>query len=372
VRDLHFDQSLKSDRIRDAIRDWLVGGDLTPGERFPSELELIARYGVSRGTVREAVASLVHEGLLRRIQGKGTFVRERVPDHPTVAVVMPYLFHSDPVSYGAGADVVPRLMQAIESEVRHLGMNTMLFLDNDDPGVERENLEHLLERNVDAVILNYIGGDGNADLLEKLAGSEVPMVMIDRYVPGFDADYVVTDNHAGAFQATCELIDAGFDRVYCATSTQSNSALQDRCAGYRDAMLSRGLPGHVLDCGDGAGPSGPDLEVRCRSAASALRNLDPPFALLATDAPLLVGAWRAIDERGLPHDVVALGCFDEPFLSLPRDVFFVNVMQPLLDIGRLSVQTVRKRLEANRAGGDRAESQRVCLMPVVDVIDGRS
>lgn len=42
-------------------------------ERFPAEPQLVARYGVSRGTVREAMARLRQEGLLDRQRGRGTF-----------------------------------------------------------------------------------------------------------------------------------------------------------------------------------------------------------------------------------------------------------------------------------------------------------
>lgn len=43
-------------------------------DRIPSERELMDAFAVSRTTVREAVSALVHEGLLQKIHGKGTFV----------------------------------------------------------------------------------------------------------------------------------------------------------------------------------------------------------------------------------------------------------------------------------------------------------
>lgn len=49
-----------------------------PAERFHGDNELAERYGVSRMTVRQAIAGLVDEGLLRRRSGQGTFVTERV------------------------------------------------------------------------------------------------------------------------------------------------------------------------------------------------------------------------------------------------------------------------------------------------------
>lgn len=48
--------------------------ELDPGSAIPSERDLMARYGVSRATVRKAIDGLVTTGLLHRVQGKGTFV----------------------------------------------------------------------------------------------------------------------------------------------------------------------------------------------------------------------------------------------------------------------------------------------------------
>jgi len=49
-------------------------GEWKPGDLFPPERELSETYGVSRMTVRQALAELVNDGLLRRDQGRGTFV----------------------------------------------------------------------------------------------------------------------------------------------------------------------------------------------------------------------------------------------------------------------------------------------------------
>ena len=49
-------------------------GRLRPSQKLPSEIELMAQYGVSRVTVRQAVDLLVRRGLAVRRQGKGTFI----------------------------------------------------------------------------------------------------------------------------------------------------------------------------------------------------------------------------------------------------------------------------------------------------------
>jgi len=56
------------------ILETLVTKELRPDAPIPSERELMARYNVSRMTVREAIGKLVGEGRLYRVRGKGTFV----------------------------------------------------------------------------------------------------------------------------------------------------------------------------------------------------------------------------------------------------------------------------------------------------------
>lgn len=63
-------------QLKEVLRQQIRAGHLAPHTAIPSEPELVARYRVSRATVRQALTELVHEGLLYRQHGKGTFVCE--------------------------------------------------------------------------------------------------------------------------------------------------------------------------------------------------------------------------------------------------------------------------------------------------------
>lgn len=61
-------------QVRDALRSDILDGRLAPGERLASESALIARFGVSRITVRQALAELNAAGLIETVNGKGSYV----------------------------------------------------------------------------------------------------------------------------------------------------------------------------------------------------------------------------------------------------------------------------------------------------------
>lgn len=64
-------------KITEDLREAIKSGQWSVGELFPTDKELMEKYGVSSTTVRRAVAELVREGWLERKRGKGTFVKKQ-------------------------------------------------------------------------------------------------------------------------------------------------------------------------------------------------------------------------------------------------------------------------------------------------------
>src|SRR6201992_3818779 len=63
------------------LHDEIARGALAPGEPLPTEQALCDQFGVSRITVRRALADLADAGLIERRQGVGSFVRDQPPSH---------------------------------------------------------------------------------------------------------------------------------------------------------------------------------------------------------------------------------------------------------------------------------------------------
>ncbi|MBI3167752.1 MAG: GntR family transcriptional regulator [Chloroflexi bacterium] len=69
-----------SNQVDEILLERIRDGTYSPGNRIPSESELSDEFGVSRATVRTALAKLAANGMIIRKQGNGTFVNARIKD----------------------------------------------------------------------------------------------------------------------------------------------------------------------------------------------------------------------------------------------------------------------------------------------------
>lgn len=82
AQDLRIERKPKlAERVVATLRSQVVGGEIMPGQKLPTESQLTETFGVSRTVIREAIASLAADGLVESRQGAGVFVLE----HPTLA-----------------------------------------------------------------------------------------------------------------------------------------------------------------------------------------------------------------------------------------------------------------------------------------------
>ena len=77
----------KREVVKQGLMSDIVGGRYETGQRLAGEAPLAANYGVSVGTMRQALAELAHDGVLRRVHGSGTYVDFRTDR--TIAVNVP-------------------------------------------------------------------------------------------------------------------------------------------------------------------------------------------------------------------------------------------------------------------------------------------
>ncbi len=97
-------------QVRDRVVARIVDGHWQPGDALPSEHQLAVEFGVSQGTLRKALDTLVTENLLLRQQGKGTFVATHTPQRE--------LFHFFHLVGADGARELPTTSRVLGVERR--------------------------------------------------------------------------------------------------------------------------------------------------------------------------------------------------------------------------------------------------------------
>jgi len=147
------------------------------------------------------------------------------------------------------------------------------------------------------------------------------------------------------------------------TGPIDSTVLRDRCRGYTDAMNERSLPTKIIELVQDVGEFTDRLNYdRTRALVD---RLEFPTAIFSSDATRLALVSQLIQEKGIGTSEYGLGCFDEPYLNFPEDLYVVKVLQPLQEIGRkavdLTLGLLNRKLSSEAAEG----TSRLLLPPEI-------
>lgn len=204
---------------------------------------------------------------------------------------------------------------------------------------EKEAVEVLAANRVGGIFLVNVGvTERDAALFE---GLDIPMVMLDREIPGIAVDSIQIDNAHGGRQATEHLLALGHRRIACIAGPSQVSPSADRVTGYRQALEASGVafdPG-LVERGDFTPSSGYDC------ARSLMARKKRPTAIFACNDLMAFGAITALAESGLsvPGDVSVVG-FDDIALAAYFNPPLTTVAQPRLEMGRAAARILLERM----------------------------
>src|SRR5712691_333855 len=132
------------------------------------------------------------------------------------------------------------VVRGVEQVAWRAGYHVVLCDTQGDLERERGYLEDMLAFQVEGVLIAPVG-DRSRPHLRLLTRNNVPFVLIDRSIAGFEADLVQGDSVAGARRLVEHLIGLGHRRIAMITETSDVSTARDRLQGYRDALAGAGI-----------------------------------------------------------------------------------------------------------------------------------
>src|SRR5690606_5885555 len=166
-------------------------------------------------------------------------------------------------------------------------------------------------KQVDGIIFVSVGG--GSERLRYIQQQEVPVIVVDREVPGVEVDRVLADNARGGWLATNHLIQRAHERIGCIAGPSDVTPNAERLVGLRRAMSEAGLSVDESRIQQGHF----QFQVGYAIASEWLARSEPPTALFCCNDLMAIGAIHAADERGLsvPGDVAIIGFDNIPLAS---------------------------------------------------------
>jgi LacI family transcriptional regulator len=247
--------------------------------------------------------------------------------------------------------IVPDLMtsffaeiaKGVSTAIRPLGYDVVICNSEEDCAFESSEVDRLLARQVDGLILASAQPPSWVDVFERIEARGVPYVLIDRRFADVRAPYVGADDEAIGRLATAHLIERGCRRIAHIAGPPLTPGV-GRLKGYREALAQAGLAvpdSYVVNAND---------DATGYQAARRLLELSPrPDGIFGYNDPTAAGAMKAILEAGvgIPAEIKVIGVGNVHYSDLLR-VPLSTIDQGSATIGQQAAEILMKTIGSKR------------------------
>lgn len=348
-------------RITAALRERIAAHVYPRGDWLPTERALAEEFSVSRILIRAAIKELEREGLVSCEAHRRPRVVDRTPrhlaHHAHTSSRSIALFISTSPSWPGTAMIIRGIQEAGGHDHRlvlgtPVGSTRVAQCESEAAFLRRV----LRDRDVDGVILDYIGGERNRATLEQVRAAGTPLVFLDHRPPaGFEADYVGVNNRRGEERIVGHVIACGHRSIGYVSNFDDISTVKERLEGYRRGLEGAGVGYREELVERDPGPPGGDAEKGCEPLVERLLRLrEPPTAICAVSDTVAYRVMAALKSRGVrvPEDISIAG-FDGVERWAPSPQFLTTVDQPFDCLGTEAVELVMERSRGGLAGPSR-------------------
>ena len=228
----------------------------------------------------------------------------------TIGLVVPDLLHP----------FFAHVAKAISAAIRGRGYSLIITSSEEDPELERQEIEQLLARRVDALLI--ASAQDSVETFRRIERRQTPYILIDRRFAGLAANFVGVDDETAGLLATRHLIEQGCRRIAHIRGPETSTAL-GRLAGFRQALAAASrapLAGHIVSIGASGDDRGAPGGYEATRRLLGLKRI--PDGIFCFNDPIALGAMRAILDAGLriPDDIAVVGCGNvlySDFLRVP-------------------------------------------------------
>jgi GntR family transcriptional regulator, arabinose operon transcriptional repressor len=331
----------KHEIIRQTLADAIASGKYEPGQRLPSESELVRTFAASRPTVNRALREMQMAGVIDRRAGSGSYVRaDAAARGYTFGLLIPELGRTEifePICRGM-------------AEAQHGSHHVLLWGSSfgDEANMEQQASQacrQLVAKKVSGVFfapmeLTTQKDAINRGIAEMLDKAGVPVILLDRDLVSYPErsryDLVGIDNRRAGYTITRHLIRCGCRRLVFLGRPGSAPTVDARIAGHREAVSDANLELDAQVC-----RIDPDDHTLVKDILARLRPDGFVCANDFTAAHLL----KTLTDLGVnvPDGIRMVGIDDVKYASL-LSIPLTTIHQPCASMGAVAISAMLERL----------------------------
>ena len=336
----------KSEQIKSSLLGAIVKGDFKLGQCMPSDNELMRLTSTSRATVREAVATLVDEGYLERIQGKGTFVIKSFPVEVPIQAGAVGLFAVDLLNLKEKDPFVEELLLGIHDRLFLEGLPVSVCSFKNGEGLAGKAGFHPEGFKKGVILTGNLSSKENAEILRK---ASVPCVSVGRPDGGLGMPYVDADHFLGGYMAVEMLAALGHKRIAVIDRDFPHAlSSENRRRGILKSMADLAL--HIEETMF-INYSDTDVSGGRESVRRLLSRRLGFSAVIVYGEPTMAGAVMELEASGLsvPKDVSVINCMRYSRNYMGLKIIPSAIMQPVRDMGFAAAEMLLKGCQQNES-----------------------
>jgi LacI family transcriptional regulator len=232
------------------------------------------------------------------------------------------------------------LARVITYESRKRGYSIILSDTKDDLDTEKEILNVMVDRNVDAILMAPCSNI--REHIDEVINQGTGFILVDRYFSDSDIPFVTSDNYHGTYEATNFLLDNGHRNIACIQGSTHTMPNIERVQGFKDACKTSGVNNPVI-VGKSFSIQNGYLETKLLLAS---KNNHIPTAFLCLSTMTLLGVLKALKEANLkvPDDVSIIAFDNQPFIDYLNPPI-TTIAQSIEEIGNVAINVLIDKLE---------------------------
>lgn len=242
------------------------------------------------------------------------------------------------------------VIAAIQYELLQHGYSTIIADYQVDKTLEKKQLDVLLKRQVDGIILFPEENEG--EIIDTIRSRNIPVVMVDNFIENRACDAVVTDGADGIYQLTKKLLENNHTRISILSGPNDMFTARQRLSGYRKAFEDYGIaPDESLIV-----PGNYHLGTSYAATKQLLRRTPAPTALIATNYYSAIGALQALNELhiAIPQEL-SFCTFDALEFNCIMTPEITTAAQPMQEMGQTAARRLLQRIEGSSQDFPRLE-----------------